>query len=334
MKFLNIIIALLLLNHSLFANETGVLYLKKVKGGLGWFEKGNEKKHWKYTGEIKNGKPDGTGVLNSTFGKYVGELKNGKLHGLGTYTYKSGRTSIGIFKRGKPWNLKRFSKDGKIEEEWENGKKVKIFSKDGKLEEELVDGKKIDRDKIETEREKDASDFKENFRVRLLFGEKLMNPKGYSGEASSSNSIFSLIWKNFGLGLNQATIKVKSDKNNVEYVMKNSSFDISYTLFVEEYSLTTGLGYVFDGKGEITVTKSNANYTTENVLGYGIFGIIGTQWHGIEALMGVRYNSSTYEKFKGTNTTEVLTETEGDGKIGKSYFIRGSILLLGIGYNF
>ena len=116
--------------------------------------------------------------------------------------------------------------------------------------------------------------------------------------------------------------------------MKNSSFDISYTLFLEEYSLTSGFGYIFDGKGEITVSKSTANYTTESVLGYGIFGMLGTQWHGIEALLGVRYNSSSYEKFKGTNTTEVLTDTDGDGKIGKHYSISGSILLLGIGYNF
>ena len=315
MKYITIIITLILLNHSLFANETGVLFLKKVNGELGWFEKGNEKKHWKYTGEIKNGKPDGTGVLNSTFGKYVGELKNGMLHGLGTYTYKSGRKTIGKFKRGKPWD-------------------VKIFSKDGKIEEERVKGDKLKREKRETVQEKDSSEFKENFRVRALFGSKLINLYGYSGETSSSNSSLLLIWKNFGLGLNQMSFKAESETNNIKYVMINSSLDISYTVFFEEDSFTSGFGYVFDGQGEITVAKSNANYTTENVLGYGIFGILGTQWHSIEAMVGVRYNNSIYKEFKGTNTTEVLTETEGDGKIGKSYSISGSTLLLGIGYNF
>ena len=38
-------------------------------------DKGNEKKHWKYKGEIKNGKPNGKGQLFSAFGKYEGEVK-------------------------------------------------------------------------------------------------------------------------------------------------------------------------------------------------------------------------------------------------------------------
>ena len=95
MKYIVILISLLIISGPIFAKDTGVLFLKKVKGKLVWMDKGNEKKHWKYKGEIKNGKPDGTGVLNSTYGEYVGELKNGMLHGQGTYTYKSGRIKVG-----------------------------------------------------------------------------------------------------------------------------------------------------------------------------------------------------------------------------------------------
>ena len=51
--------------------------LKKLTANLEWFENGNDKKDWKYIGEIKNWKPNGIGVLSSTFGKYSGELKNG-----------------------------------------------------------------------------------------------------------------------------------------------------------------------------------------------------------------------------------------------------------------
>ena len=77
-KHILIILSLLFLTFPLVAQETGVLYLKKVNGKFGWFENGNDKKDWKYIGEIKKGKPNGTGVLSSTFGKYSGELKYSK----------------------------------------------------------------------------------------------------------------------------------------------------------------------------------------------------------------------------------------------------------------
>ena len=72
-KHILIILSLLFLTFPLVAQETGVLYLKKVNSKFGWFENGNDKKDWKYIGEIKNGKPNGTGVLSSTFGKYSGD---------------------------------------------------------------------------------------------------------------------------------------------------------------------------------------------------------------------------------------------------------------------
>ena len=124
MKHLLILLSLLILSLPLLAQETGALYFKKVNGKYGWFENGNDKKDWKYIGEIKNGKPNGTGVLSSTSGKYSGELKNGIKHGQGTYTYKSGRKRVGEFRKGKPWNVKSYDKKGKIETEWVKGKKL------------------------------------------------------------------------------------------------------------------------------------------------------------------------------------------------------------------
>ena len=103
MKQLLILLSLLILTFPLVAQETGVLYLKKVNGKFGWFENGNDKKDWKYIGEIKNGKPDGTGVLIHTLGKYSGELKNGLRHGQGTYTYSSGEKYVGEWKNGHRW---------------------------------------------------------------------------------------------------------------------------------------------------------------------------------------------------------------------------------------
>ena len=125
MKYLLIILSLLILTSPLVAQETGVLYFKKVNGKFGWFENGNDKKDWIYVGEIKNGKPNGTGVLSSTSGKYSGEVKNGMKHGKGTYTYKSGRKRVGEFRKGKPWNVKSYGKNEKIETEWVKGIKLK-----------------------------------------------------------------------------------------------------------------------------------------------------------------------------------------------------------------
>ena len=124
-KHILILLSLLILTFPLVAQETGVLYLKKVNGKFGWFENGNDKKHWKYIGEIKKGKPNGTGVLSHTFGKYSGEVNNGIVHGQGTYTYKSGRKRVGEFRKGKPWNVKSYDKNGKIETEWVKGIKLK-----------------------------------------------------------------------------------------------------------------------------------------------------------------------------------------------------------------
>ncbi len=320
MKFLIISISLLSLSFPIFAsdgltlhldspdnNETGILFLRRIKGELVWMDKGNEKKHWKYKGEIKNGKPNGTGVLNSSYGEYVGELKNGMLHGQGTYTYKSGRIKVGEFKEGKPWNVKNYNNDGIIEEEW-------------------VDGKNIKREKIEGGQDKDLSDFENNFRVRALLGKT-------SGESTSSNNSLLLIWKNYGLGLNQMSFNNTSSKN-ILYEMNSSSLDLSYTLFVKDYTITSGIAYVYDGKGDITVESSKAKYSTEDVFGYGIFGIFGMQWFGIEALIGFRYSGIDYKEFQGTNTTELLTHGTSHFTLEKKYSISGSSFLLGIGYNF
>ena len=72
MKNLLILLSLLFLTFPLVAKEAGVLYFKKVNGKYGWFKNDDDKKDWIYVGEIKNGKPNGTGVLSSTSGKYSG----------------------------------------------------------------------------------------------------------------------------------------------------------------------------------------------------------------------------------------------------------------------
>ena len=86
MKIILILFSLLILTLPLLAQSTGILYLKKVNSKFGWFENGNDKIDWTYVGEIKNDKPNGTGLLRTTFGKYSGEFKNGMMDGQGTFT--------------------------------------------------------------------------------------------------------------------------------------------------------------------------------------------------------------------------------------------------------
>jgi len=301
-KHILILLSLLILTLPLVAQETGVLYFKKVNGKYGWFKNGNDKKDWKYIGEIKNGKPNGTGVLSSTFGKYSGELKNGMKHGQGTYTYKSGRKRVGEFRKGKPWNVNNYDKNGKIEAAWVKGIKLKWVKA--------------------PQEEKEHTEYKSSkMGVRVLLGNT-------SGKISTSNSSLSLIWENYGLGFNQMSFKTTSSKNHV-YEMKNSSLDLSYTLdlsFIIDWTATAGAGYVYGGKGAITSGETAIKYETESVSGFGLFGLLGTVWEGLEGLIGVRYYSTNYTEFKSTNTSEVSTV--------KPYSISDAQLIFGLGYSF
>jgi hypothetical protein len=283
--------------------QKGVLYLTKVNGKFGWFENSNDKKDWKYEGEIKNGKPNGTGVLKYPLATYSGEVKNGIQHGQGTYTYKSGRKRVGEFRKGKPWNVKSYDKNGKIETEWVKGKKLKQ-----------------EEDPLE---EKEVTEYKSaKIRVRALLGNT-------SGKASTSNSSLSLIWENYGLGFNQMSFKTTSSKN-VVYEMKNSSLDLSYTLdlsYIIDWTVTAGVGYVYGGEGAITSASSAIKYETESVSGFGLFGLLGIVWEGLEGLIGARYYSTNYTDFNSTNTSEVST-------LVKPYPISDTQLIFGLGYSF
>jgi len=297
-KHILILLSLLILTSPLVAQETGVLYFKKVNGKFGWFENGNDKKDWKYIGEIKNGKPNGTGVLSSTFGKYSGEVKNGIQHGQGTYTYKSGRKRVGEFRKGKPWNVKSYDKNGKIETEW-------------------VKGKKLEKEEVALEEKDHTENESYKIGVRVLLGNT-------SGKTSTSNSSLSLIWENYGLGYNQMSFKYTSPTNDV-YEMNNSSLDLSYTIG-EDWILTAGAGYVYGGKGAITSGETAIKYETESVSGFGLFGLLGMVWEGLEGLIGVRYYSTNYTEFKSTNTSDVSTV--------KPYSISDAQLIFGLGYSF
>ena len=272
----------------------------------------------KYAGGYKDGLKNGLGALTYGKGKsdgdkYVGEFKEGIPNGQGTYTFSDGSKWVGEFRKGKPWNVKNYDKNGKIEAEWIRGIKLK--------KEEIASIE--EKEEIASIEEKEVSEYKSSkIRVRALLGNT-------SGKASTSNSSLSLIWENYGLGFNQMSFKTTSSKNNV-YEMKDSSLDLSYTLdlsYLIDWTTTAGVGYVFGGKGAMTSASSGKKYETESVSGFGLFGLLGMVWEGLEVLIGVRYYSTNYTDFKSTNTSEVST-------LGKPYSISDAQLIFGLGYSF
>ena len=91
MKHLLIILSFLLLSSPLFGQETGILYQWESSYGYVWKTFGDEQTNPKYRGEIKNGKPNGTGTLTYSDGKkYMGEWKNGEPNGLGIFSSPDG----------------------------------------------------------------------------------------------------------------------------------------------------------------------------------------------------------------------------------------------------
>ena len=80
----------------------GILFLRKVDGEFGYYEKGDKNKVRKYVGEIEQGLPNGQGTLTYPDGtKYKGGFKDGKFCGQGTIKYFDGRKYVGQWKNGK-----------------------------------------------------------------------------------------------------------------------------------------------------------------------------------------------------------------------------------------
>jgi len=275
----------------------------------------------KYTGEIADGKPNGTGELSSPSGKYNGEFKNGLMHGQVTHTYKNGKKRVGEFRKGKPWNVKSYDKNGELENMWVDGIKLK------KLDippQEWIDAWSNDSYMQVWKKEKDAH-FPHKFKIHVFSGNT-------TGAAKTSNSTLSLYWRNYGLGFNQMSYKSTSSDDN-EYNMQNSSIELSYTTDfsfrgVNNYSATLGIGRIFSGSGVITsesCCQTGIEFESENVSGFGIFEILGIKWYDLEFLIGMRHFRLTYSDFTSEVPNVPLIEP---------FTINGSHFIFGLAYSF
>ena len=265
-KFITLIISFLLLTYTLAAQETSTLYLKKVNGKIGWFERGDEQMHLKYTGEIADGKPNGTGELSSPSGKYSGEFKNGLMNGQVIHIYKNGKKREGEFRKGKPWNVKGYDKNGNIENEWVNGKKIKI----------------------ETE--------PHSFRLMFMYGSLSVET------STSTNTSIAFIWNGWGLG--RTNENYLDDRTGEKLEFQTQFTELSYTLDLSELiydSLTMTLGAGMpSGEAKIT-SKTNTEYTSSTVSGYTLFSVFGMDFSYLEILAGFRLNNITYTEFESSS---------------------------------
>ena len=128
MKHLLILISVILLSSPVIGNS----HKGETLYGLGeclllpcdyqWIGFGEKDTQPKYQGQVKDGKPNGLGVIFDPNGsKYVGSWENGKWTGQGTYTWKDGSKFVGEWKDGKPLDGTQYDKDGNILGKYVNG---------------------------------------------------------------------------------------------------------------------------------------------------------------------------------------------------------------------
>ena len=131
MKYsLVILISLLLLSsHVISNNNKGkTLYRWENPSGDGYVWKvfGDKEHHSLYKGAVKNGRPNGLGLMIDNFGgRYVGGYKDGERNGQGTYIWSIGDKYIGKYKDDKRWKGIYYDKNENLIGKFVNGVKQK-----------------------------------------------------------------------------------------------------------------------------------------------------------------------------------------------------------------
>ena len=142
-----------------------------------------------------------------------------------------------------------------------------------------------------------------NYKLRGLIG------SGSSDKTEFNNTSLFFVGRRFGIGLSDFFMKNTSSAGN-KYELYNRSYDFTYS-FTDDYSYSFGMGVIVDGEAKI----STQNLKSDEVSGYRIMGLIGTNLGRWELLGGYQYSSFEYKKFTDT----------------KNLSISGGLMVFGIG---
>ena len=126
MKHPLIILSILILSSPVIGdNHKGeTLYAWGDYPKIVWKGFGDKETHSVYKGDVKNGVPNGLGILITPNGtRYFRNWKDGKKHGQGTQNFSSGSIYEGEWKNGKPDGQGTYTRsDGrKYVGGWKNG---------------------------------------------------------------------------------------------------------------------------------------------------------------------------------------------------------------------
>ena len=128
--------------------QKGVLFFNKTTSGYEWKNFRGQNSDIDYKGDIKNGKPNGQGIMSHSFygWKYVGEFKDGEGHGKGTITFEDGMKYVGKWKDGERHGQGiLYSVYGKYIGEYKDGERWNgtVYDPNGKIIRKFVNGKEI-----------------------------------------------------------------------------------------------------------------------------------------------------------------------------------------------
>ena len=125
MRHILIILSILLLSSPVIGdNHKGeTLYVWGEYPDFKWMGFGEKDTHPNYQGQVKDGKPNGLGILIDPDGiKYVGEWIHRWKNGQGTFTWSDGGEYVGSWKNGTRWNGTFYDKNGNIIYKYVNGR--------------------------------------------------------------------------------------------------------------------------------------------------------------------------------------------------------------------
>ena len=142
-----------------------------------------------------------------------------------------------------------------------------------------------------------------NYKIRSIIG------SGSSDETEFNNISLFFVGTRFGIGISDFFMKTKSSGGH-KYEFHNRSLDFTYS-FTDEYSYSFGMGMVVDGNAK----SSTQSLKSDEVSGYRIMGLIGTNLGRWELLGGYQYSSFDNKKFAKNKTLS----------------ISGGLMVLGIG---